>query len=300
MKIKLIIMAAGFLAFASALCAQSTSKPKAVNTNTVAYLANHGSFEPSREVVYKQIDRQALKLEIFDPKGFKTEDSRPCFLIIHGGGWVGGTAKSFYPFAGHFAKLGMVGISIDYRLIKKGSDVTPVDCVKDGRSAVRYVRSHAAELGIDPHKIIVSGGSAGGHVAACTAFCQGIDEAGEDNSISCVPNALVLYWPALDVSPEGLPVGHEKFDEHWKELSPLQLVRPGMPPTLVFHGSADRLVPLKGSQEFQDAMIKAGNHSELVVEPGAGHGYMVWNLKLFYEGMQRTDEFLASLGYLKK
>lgn len=307
MKCKLIILASGLLAFTHALYAQPVNAPKAANTNSVFFQAMHGLLKPDQEVIYKKIDGQELKLHIFDPEGFKHQDSRPCVLLLHGGGWSEGTGKeyhplaaAFYPFAEHFAKVGLVGISIDYRLMKKGSSVTPFECVKDARSAVRYVRNHAAELGIDPNKIIVGGGSAGGHVAACTAFCQNIDETGEDTSISCAPDALVLYWPVLDVSSEGLPWGHAKFGEHWKEISPLQLVRSGMPPTIVFHGSADPIAPFKGAQEFHDAMIKAGNRCELVVKQGAKHSYMMFNMKFFNEGMKQTDEFLASLGYLTK
>lgn len=295
MKILRILLAGCLLAFADALCAQPAP---AVNTNTLAYWVKHGSFKPSHNVIYKRIDGQALKLHIFDPPGFKAGDSRPCFLVIHGGGWTGGTAQMFYPFAAHFAKEGLVGISIDYRLIKKGSRITPFDCVKDGRSAVRYVRSHAAELGIDPNKIIVSGGSAGGHVAACTALAQGVDEKGEDTAIPCKPDALVLYWPILDTSPKGW--GNARCGPHWKEISPLQLVRPGMPPTLIFQGSADHTASPKIAKAFQRAMLKAGNQCELVVHPGGQHGYMMRNIHLFNQGMKRTDEFLRSLGYLSK
>src|SRR6185295_7468462 len=120
---------------------------------------------------------------------------RPCFLAIHGGGWTGGEPRRFYPFAAHFANLGMVGVSLEYRLIKVGTGVTPFDCAKDGRSAVRYLRQHAAELGIDPQKIIASGGSAGGHVAAATALFDGVDETSDDIKVSSAPNAMVLYFP---------------------------------------------------------------------------------------------------------
>lgn len=296
MKNKLIILIFGLLVLVRNLPAQTNAVAREINTNTVNYLVQHGHFVPSREIIYKTVDGQDLKLHIFDPAGFQTSDARPVFLVFHGGGWVIGTARGFYPFAAHFAGLGLVGISVDYRLIKRGSGTTPSICVKDGRSAVRYVRSHAAELGIDPNKIIVSGGSAGGHIAACIACCRGIDEAGEDISVSPLPEALVLYWPVLDTSRVGY--GNRISGEHWQDISPLQLVRPGLPPTLVFHGSADPAVPVKGSEAFHAAMQKAGNRCELVIEPGAKHGYMMYNLQLFNQGLRRTDEFLKSLGYL--
>lgn len=298
MKNKLLILIVGLLMMSRRLPAQTADGAGEINTNTVNYLVQHGRFVPSREIIYKSVEGQNLKLHIFDPAEFRTNDARPVFLVFHGGGWVGGGAKGFYPFAAHFAGLGLVGISVDYRLIKRGSGMTPAICVKDGRSAVRYVRSHAAELGIDPNKIIVSGGSAGGHVAACIACCQGIDEAGEDISVSPLPDAVVLYWPVLDTSREGY--GNRISGDHWQDISPLRLVRPGLPPTLVFHGSADPAVPVKGAEAFHAAMIRAGNQCELVIEPGAKHGYMMYNLQLFNQGLRRTDDFLKSLGYLPR
>jgi len=260
---------------------------------------------PTRQVVYKIIGDRKLELHIFEPAGFKATDHRTCFVAIHGGGWVGGTVESFYPFAAHFAKLGCVGISVEYRLIAKGKDHTNTntvfDCVRDGRSAIRYIRQHAAELGIDPQKIIVSGGSAGGHVAASTALCNGIDEAGDDLKISCVPNALVLYFPVIDTSTEGY--GNAKCGEHWQELSPLLRVKPGLPPTLILHGTADTTCPFKGAKAFAEAMQKAGNRCELVVHEGGKHGYLMPNIggpEVFAAAMKQTEDFLISLKLIER
>jgi acetyl esterase/lipase len=101
--------------------------------------------EPTRKVPFKTVDGETLHLHIFEPEGHRVSDRRPAFVVFHGGGWTLGTTRSFYPFAGHFAKKGMVGISVDYRLVesKRGRVADPIngttvfDCVKDGRSAVR-------------------------------------------------------------------------------------------------------------------------------------------------------------------
>ena len=86
----------------------------------------------------------------------------------------------------------MVAISADYR-VKSRNQTTPFECVKDGKSAIRWVRQHAAELGVDPDRIVAAGGSAGGHVAACTGVIEGINEDGEDAAIRSVPNAMILF-----------------------------------------------------------------------------------------------------------
>jgi acetyl esterase/lipase len=254
--------------------------------------------EPTRVVVYKKVGDRELHLNIFEPEGFQSTDRRACFLTIHGGGWTGLEPRRQYPFAAHFAKLGLVSIAIEYRLFKRDSGTTVFDCVKDSRSAMRYVRAHAAELGIDPQKIIANGGSAGGHLAAGTALFDGVDEAGEDTSVSSTPNALVLYFPVIDTSAEGY--GAAKIGARWREISPLHHVRPGVPPTIIFHGTGDTVTPFKGAQAFHDAMLKAGNRCELVPTEGAAHGYLMRDRAMYDEALQRTERFLASLGYLEK
>ena len=254
--------------------------------------------EPQQKVTYKKVGDRELQLHIFLPENLKPTDRRPCFITIHGGGWTGGTPRRQYPFAEHYAKLGLVAISIEYRLVKTGSDSTVFDCVKDGRSAVRYVRAHASEIGIDPQKIIVNGGSAGGHVAAGTALFEGIDEAGEDTSVSSVPNAMVLFFPVIDTSKEGY--GNAKIGERWKEISPLHRVRQGLPPTIIFHGTGDVTTPFKGAKAFQDAMLKAGNRCELDIAEGAVHGYLMRKHELVKETLEKTDAFLSPMGLLVK
>ena len=143
------------LAPATLVAQMEAAKAKA--RDPVAQIA--ATLEPSRKVAYKKTGTKERLLHIFESADFKASDQRPCFLFFHGGGWAGGEPRRMYPYADHFAKLGMVGISVEYRLISN-KPTTVFDCVQDGRSAVRYVRSHAAELGIDPQKIIVSGGRA--------------------------------------------------------------------------------------------------------------------------------------------
>ncbi len=104
----------------------------------------------------------SLKLDVFEPAGLKPTDHRPAIVFFFGGGWSGGDAKQFYQQAKAMTEQGMVVFSADYR-VKSRNKTTPFECVKDGKSAIRWVREHAAELGIDPDRIVAAGGSAGGH-----------------------------------------------------------------------------------------------------------------------------------------
>ncbi|MBC8356168.1 MAG: alpha/beta hydrolase [Planctomycetes bacterium] len=255
------------------------------------------TLEPTRKVVYKKIGERDLHLHIFDPAGLQPKDRRPCFITIHGGGWSGGEPRRMYPFADHYAQLGMVGISLEYRLLSQKRGTTVFDCVKDGRSALRYVRSHAGALGIDPDKIVVSGASAGGHVALATALFDGVDEAGESVNISCVPNAMIPLFPVIDTSEAGY--GNAKIGDRWQELSPVDHVRSNLPPTLLFHGTGDTVTPFPGALSFRNAMLKAGNECELDVHPDGKHGYLMFDHDLYLDTLRKTDAFLKAHGLLQ-
>ncbi len=293
MKTNSTLLATTILGLACLLASSpaSAAKPR---PRPLAPLA--AKMEPTRKVVYKTVDDRSLTLHIFEPEGHQTTDRRPVFLTIHGGGWTGMKPRYFYPFAKHFADLGMVGISVQYRLCNPKQGVTVFDCVKDARSAVRYVRSHAAELGIDPERIVVSGGSAGGHLAASTALFDGMDQEGDDTSVSCMPNLMVLYYPVIDTSKDGY--GQAKIGERWQDLSPVDHVKPELPPTLLLHGTADTVTPFAGAALFRERMKKAGNEIEMIAHGGGVHGYFIFDLKLFAQAMEQTETFLQECGFM--
>jgi acetyl esterase len=292
MKFPILLSALMAVIFPVSGLAQTAAKTAA--PDHVGGLA--AKLEPTRTVVYKRIGDRELLLHIFEPKGHQPGDRRPCFHIIHGGGWQGMEPRRMFPFAHDLAnRLGMVGISVQYRLYDPRKGVTVFDCVKDARSSVRYVRAHAADLGIDPTKIAVSGGSAGGHLAAATALFDGVDETGEDTGVSCRPDALILLFPVIDTSAEGY--GQAKIGERWRDLSPVHHVRAGLPPTLTFHGTGDTVTPFAGARAFHEAMLAAGNRSELVVNEGGVHGYLMRQESLYEETLAKSAAFLKSLGW---
>ena len=257
------------------------------------------AINPDKQVVYKTVDEIELRLHIFNPVGHKSTDQRSGIVFFFGGGWTGGNPSQFYQHAVRFAEKGYVAMSAEYRVRGK-HQTSPFECVKDGKSAVRWIRQHAADLGIDPERIVSAGGSAGGHVAACTGVIQGHEEEGEESSISSLPNAMILYNPVIDTTEKGY--GIEKVGQDRKtEISPCHHVRPGLPPTLVFHGTKDTTVPFENVERFTKLMNQEGNTCVLVPFNGKGHGF--FNGSFFRERngdddfnttMEKSLEFLSS------
>jgi acetyl esterase/lipase len=267
------------------------------------------SFEGARAEVYKEVGDVKLSLYIFEPtSGPKT--NRPAMVFFFGGGWTSGNPKQFEQHCRHLAERGMVAITADYRVASRHG-VKPVTCVTDAKSAIRWVRQQAQRLGIDPNRVAAGGGSAGGHLAAATATLSGFDESGEDRSISAIPNALVLYNPALIMAPmagvslEGFEsrVSADRMGTDPVKLSPAHHVKKGAPPTIIFHGKADTTVPYATAEAFTREMQKAGSRCELVGFDGQPHGFFNYGRgdnRNYRATLAATDAFLVSLGYLAK
>ena len=248
--------------------------------------------------VYKTASDWDLKLWIFNPEGHKPEDKRPAIVFFFGGGWNGGTPNQFQQHAQYLASRGMVAAVADYR-VKSRQGTSPFECVADGKSAVRYLRKNAARLGIDPDRIAAGGGSAGGHVAATTGIVPGLDEKGEDASISSKSNALVLFNPVYDNGPKGY--GNSRLGDRWKEISPAHNIQEGCPPAIVFLGDRDSLIPVPTADSFKEKMEKVGSKSVLHVFEGQAHGFFnqkKGGAEIFLKTLAQMDAFLVEIGYL--
>jgi acetyl esterase/lipase len=266
------------------------------------------SFEDARTEVYKTVGDTKLSLWIFEPtSGPKT--NRPAIVFFFGGGWTNGSPVQFEKHCRYLASRGMVAITADYRVASR-QQAKPTQCVADAKSAVRWLRANADRLGLDPHRIAAGGGSAGGHIAAATGTLPDFDEPTEDTKISSVPDALVLFNPALVLAPmEGVP--DEGFGERVPEsrmgtkpenISPAHHVKKGTPPTIIFHGKADTTVPYITAAAFERAMTAAGNRCELVGFEGQTHGFFNYGRgdgTAYYATVIATDKFLTSLGWLQ-
>jgi len=254
-----------------------------------------GENAATTSVVYKKAGNRELKLFVEKPASWKSNDSRPAIVFYFGGGWVGGTPEQFLKQSQYLASRGMVSIRVEYRTIAKG-DKTPEVCCADAKSAMRYVRSHSGELGIDPNRIAASGGSAGGHLAAFTGLVSGLDDQNDNLQVSCRPNALVLFNPVFNNGPGQW--GNERVGARYKEFSPAHNITSNAPPSIVFLGDSDKLIPVKTLRDFEDGMKKAGVRCDAYVYPGAGHGFFNKD-PYFTRTLIEADKFLASLGWLK-
>jgi len=282
----------------SVLCGLNAAYAQSKKPDPVDELA--AVLAPSRVVVYKTAPQKPLHLHVFEPEGFAKTDRRAVFLTVHGGGWRGGVPQRMYAFADYFAKKGMVGISLEYRLAAGKPEVgalTPLDCVQDVKSAVRYLKANAREFGIDPEKIVVSGGSAGGHLAVATALFDAVNDPADDLRVSAAPAAMVLLFPVIDTSAEA-GYGHAFIGARWRELDPNSHVRAGLPPCIVFHGTGDKTTPFAGAERFVRAMKAAGNACELVTNEGGAHGYLMFDRELLDETLSLSEAFLRRLKIL--
>jgi len=266
----------------------------------------------AKVVVYRQVGDVALKLWVLSPPDATAAEAngkaaaRPAIVFFFGGGWNAGSPTQFLNQGKYLATRGMVAILADYR-VKSRNQTLAKDAVEDARAAIRYVREHARELGVDPQKVVAAGGSAGGHLAACTAY---LPAGAPDADRSSVPNALALFNPALALAP--IPGKLELSAERVQELqtrigaepaeySPYHRVAAGQPPAIIFHGKDDTAVPYKTAELYTAAQKQAGNRCELVGYEGQPHGFFNHgrgNNEYYQRTLRALDEFLASLGYV--
>jgi acetyl esterase/lipase len=245
----------------------------------------------AEKILYKKTPQEDMYMYLLRPL-HQTTKVLPAIVYFTGGGWVDGDVCDQIPNAAWFRDNGIIGIEADYR-VKSRHGTSPIECIQDAKSAIRYVRTHAKELGIDPNMIIAAGGSAGGHLAACT-FLNGGDTPGEDLSISSKPNALVLHNPVL-----GEGFGKEFFDIY-PEFSPILHIHKGWPPTILSNGTRDTTTPFVVAEKFTRLMKEAGNVCELIPVKDAKHScdWPVSNPN-FLATIQRMTYFLKEQKFIK-
>ena len=262
---------------------------------------NRELLKTAREKIYKSVGDTHLPVYFWEPQ----EDKAPTYpksvaAFFFSSGWDNGQVAQFAPHCVYLASRGMMTMAFDYRVAnrQKGG---PLEAMADAKSAIRWIRLNASELGINPGKIVGIGGSGGAHAMASAAMLQGFDDPCEMTSISPAPNALVLFSPVLDTSKKGF--GLERFLDAGvaKEANLIRAINKGLPPTLIMHGTTDRVVPSGGSYEFARKSSKKKNFCRYIEFEGQGHGFFNFNLSFdMYEAtLMAIDEFLVELGFIE-
>lgn len=249
--------------------------------------------EPQASVVYKTVGSTRLSLFLYRPATAVTGAAPPCIVFFHGGGYHSGSAdRKFRQIGPALARFGVLAISAQYRLLEDGNSV-PKEAIEDGRSAMRYVRSHAQTLGCDPQRLAAAGASAGGHLAFMTALKSPFDDPADDLKVSPKPQALILFNAPYNL-------------EHYKSaqalaLSPYHLADRDLPPTLALHGTLDKTVPYEQATQFKQKAASLGvKEFTLMTYEGRGHSFFMpgkGDGGDFHTAMEQVGAFLKRLGW---
>lgn len=264
-----------------------------------------------KKMIYKKGEHYELSVDIFYSSDNRDDQSYPAIALFHGGGWVYGSPEEFYGACKRYAQKGFISFSFQYRLsinedgTYPNPGVSPIESVKDARSAIRWLRENADGLGIDPEKIIVGGQSAGGQLALSTVFADDINEETDNPDTSPVPNALLLFSSCYNTMEAWIDnLLAERRHRIW-DISPYHNVKSGMPPTIAFHGNADCMVMFYTVLFFSDKMRELGNDFELITLEGRDHYLGEGSAeeekyaRYFDENiLERTDQFLSENGFI--
>jgi acetyl esterase/lipase len=224
--------------------------------------------EAKRDVVYGKVGDKPLLLDLYKPKEMK--GTVPGLIFVHGGSWRGGNRKVYSYYCQHFAEKGYVAATIEYRL--SGEAPFPA-AIQDVKCAIRWMRANAAKLGVDPNKIGLAGGSAGGHLVLLAAYANTDDPelegtGGNPGVSSRVQAVIDLYGPVqLRASKSAKRssvlafMGGKSTDEApelYAKASPFNHLTKDAPPTLILHGTVDELVPIAQSDKLAAKLGELG------------------------------------------
>ncbi|MBI4570114.1 MAG: alpha/beta hydrolase [Planctomycetes bacterium] len=244
--------------------------------------------EEVRDLVYHEVAGESLKLNLFKPKVTATTDGAPSprfpgVVWVHGGGWMGGDYNSEAKQARLTATRGYVAISIGYRLLPKHPFPA---CIADVKTAVRWLRAHAAEHRLDPTRVAAVGASAGGHLVALLGTSDANAEmdgdgpyAEQSSRVQCVVSICGVHdftrpnFASAPIIWQFLGGRLEEKRATYELASPIHHVTADDPPTLLIHGTADILVPIIQSRLMLARLKEAGVEAELLEVEGADHGF---------------------------
>ena len=286
---------AWIVGFAAAALAGAAVLPAAAQTTDAAakFVQVASSYRLTPNVTYLRAGGVDLALDVYRAPG---AGPHPTLLYIHGGGWTNGSkeasALTFLPWL----EMGWNVVNAEYRM---ADDAHAPAAVEDCRCALRWIYRNAAQYGFDLDRIVVSGNSAGGHLALTTGMLPasaGLDRqcpgdrrrtwtTGATSTAELKVAAIVNWYGITDVVDlmQGPPGTSGNFTEAWlgsrpdrgevaARVSPLTWVRPGQPPVLTIHGDADSIVPHAHAVRLHEALDRAGVPNRLLTIEGGGHG----------------------------
>ncbi len=267
----------------------------------------HPEVERIRNIVYSRPDGRPLRLDVYRqrsrPRGC------PTLLQIHGGAWIlGSKNEQGVPLMVHLASRGWVCVSADYRLSPRA---TFPDHVIDLKRAVQWIREHGREYGADPDFLVVTGGSAGGHLAALVALTANEAEyqPGFEQVDTSVQACVAFYgvydftdrnrvWPhrgllrLLERSVMKAPLA--RAPDAFERASPIARIRPGAPPFFVVHGSLDTMVPVGEARHFVEVFRRVAASPIVYAEvPGAQHAFEIFRSRRAMFVIHGVERFLA-------
>jgi len=251
----------------------------------------HG-VEVYRDLVYRVSGNRKIRLDLYGPQGTAPAGGRPVIVAIHGGGWRGGSKLDMQGMAVRFAQRGYVIAAVDYRLSRPSYSSWP-DNLSDVREAVRWLRRHAKDYGIDPDRVVALGSSAGGHLAALLGTTtespvnhETYSGTKAETKVSSRVQAVVdLYGPSdLEMLYRHSPLGSipvvlmmgatpDTAPRRYRSASPVSHVTSEAPPMLLIHGRQDTLVPPEQSESLAQKLQASGVAHRLLVIDGARHGF---------------------------
>lgn len=270
--LRLIVLAACAVSAASASAQKATSADWAV--------ALQSDFRVETDIVYLKANNVELKLDVYTPR--TSAGPTPTFVYFHGGGWVAGSRESNVLRLMPYLEKGWAAVNVQYRL---GSVSPAPAAVEDCLCALRWVIRNAANFDFDTSRLVVSGNSAGGHLALTTGMLpasSGLDRQCPGNDELRVA-AIVNWYGITDVADLLHGDNQKSYAVQWlgsrpdriavaERVSPLSYISAELPPIITIHGDADPVVPYSHATRLHDALERAGVVNQLVTVPNGGHG----------------------------
>lgn len=244
--------------------------------------------------VYKQSGGAPRDMEIYFPPNHDPAKAKvPGILLFHGGAWTGGTLSQFRNACGYFASRGLVAATVNYRMLAKADaarlpkgETCKRVCITDARSAIRWFKQHAGELGVDPKRVITGGGSAGGHIAVLATIQPGLDDPADPKDVDTSVVAYVLFNPAFSSD-----------DARDPEVDALRHLKAGLAPAIAFFGTEDTW---KKGWDAVYAKLKSLGNTTTEVHLAEGQAHSFFNREPWQTvTLIAADRFLARLGLLQ-